>query len=79
MVEVQIICSPSRDNIDKTVTTCWLEQRECVCNVENDTNEEDDTNEELLKQVGSTIYALLDEFNSMQLGVKGRCWGRLTA
>ena len=50
-----------------------LERRVGVCNVE------DDTNEELLKQVGSAIYAVLDEFNSMQLGVKGRCWGRSTA
>ena len=50
-----------------------LERREGVCNVE------DDTNEELLKQVGSAIYAVLDDFNSMQLGVKGRCWGRSTA
>ena len=50
-----------------------LEQREGVCNVE------DDTNEELLKQVGSAIYAVLDEFNSIQLGVKGSCWGRSTA
>ena len=50
-----------------------LQQREVVGNVE------DDTDEELLKQVGSAIYAVLDEFNSMQLGVKGRCWGRSTA
>ena len=40
---------------------------------------EDAIKEELLKQVGSAIYAVLDEFNSMQLGVKGRCWGRSTA
>ena len=38
---------------------------------------EDDTNEELLKQVGSTIYAVLDEFNSMQLGVTRRCLGEV--
>ena len=50
-----------------------LQQREVVGNVE------DDTDEELLKQVGNVIYAVLDEFNSMQLGVKGRCWGRSTA
>ena len=39
---------------------------------------EDDTNEELLKQqVGSAIYAVLDEFNSMQLGVTRRCLGEV--
>ena len=38
---------------------------------------EDDTNEELLKQVGSTIYAVLDEFNSMHLGVTRRCLGEV--
>ena len=37
---------------------------------------EDDTNEELLKQVGSAIYAVLDEFNSMHLGVT-RCLGEV--
>ena len=37
-----------------------LQQREVVGNVE------DDTDEELLKQVGNAIYAVLDEFNSMQ-------------
>ena len=40
-----------------------LQQREVVGNVE------DDTDEELLKQVGNVIYAVLDEFNSMHLGV----------
>ena len=48
-----------------------LKQRGAVCNVE------DDTNDELLKQVGSTIYAVLDEFNSMQLGVKGKVLGEV--
>ena len=38
---------------------------------------EDDTNEELLKQVGSAIYAVLDEFNSMHLGVTRRCLGEV--
>ena len=38
---------------------------------------EDDTNEELLKQVGSAIYAVLDEFYSMQLGVTRRCLGEV--
>ena len=48
-----------------------LQQREVVGNVE------DDTDEKLLKQVGNGIYAVLDEFNSMQLGVTRRCLGEV--
>ena len=48
-----------------------LQQREVVGNVE------DNTDEELLKQVGNAIYAVLDELNSMQLGVTRRCLGEV--
>ena len=47
------------------------QQREVVGNVA------DDTDEKLLKQVGNAIYAVLDEFNSMQLGVTRRCFGEV--
>ena len=48
-----------------------LQQREVVGKVE------DDTDEELLKQVGNAIYAVLDEFYSMQMGVTRRCLGEV--